>query len=83
MNQRHFGGKRREPSSFYYESSIKLEAHGDKAGDYIIISALLAKLKAKMAGYWPSSFFAFLSIERKPVTSMKNAKRNEDNIQAS
>ena len=41
------------------------------------------KRVVKMAEYWPSSFYAFLSIKKKPARSMKNAKRNEDNIQPS
>ena len=38
--------------------------------------ALLTKRKVKMAGYWPSSFFAFLWNETKS-RSIKTQKKNE------
>ena len=44
--------------------------------------ALLTKREVKMAGYWPSSFFAFLWTETKS-RSMKTQKKNEANIQSS
>ena len=40
------------------------------------IFALLTKREVKMAGYWPSSFFAFLWTETK-------SRENEANIQPS
>ena len=48
----------------------------------IYIYALLTKREVKMAGYWPSSFFAFLWTETKS-RSMKTQKKNEANIQSS
>ena len=44
--------------------------------------ALLTKREVKMAGYWPSSFFAFLWTETKS-RSIKTQKKNEANIQPS
>ena len=46
------------------------------------IYALLTKREVKMAGYWPSSFFAFLWTETKS-RSIKTQKKNEANIQSS
>ena len=46
------------------------------------IYALLTKREVKMAGYWPSSFFAFLWTETKS-RSIKTQKKNEANIQPS
>ena len=43
---------------------------------------LLTKRKVKMAGYWPSSFFAFLWTETKS-RSINTQKKNEANIQPS
>ena len=40
------------------------------------IYALLTKREVKMAGYWPSSFFAFLWTETKS-RSIKTQKKNE------
>ena len=40
------------------------------------------KREVKMAGYWPSSFFAFF-MDRDEVEVHKNAKKNEANIQPS
>ena len=48
----------------------------------VIIYALLTKREVKMAGYWPSSFFAFLWTETKS-RSIKTQKKNEANIQPS
>ena len=45
-------------------------------------NALLTKREVKMAGYWPSSFFAFLWTETKS-RSIKTQKKNEANIQPS
>ena len=45
------------------------------------IYALLTKRGVKMAGYWPSSFFAFLLYDF--VSVHKNAKKNKANIQPS
>ena len=42
--------------------------------------ALLTKREVKMAGYWPSSSFAFLWTETKS-RSIKTQKKNEANIQ--
>ena len=44
--------------------------------------ASLTKREVKMAGYWPSSFFAFLWTETKS-RSIKTQKKNEANIQPS
>ena len=46
------------------------------------IYALLTKREVKMAGYWLSSFFAFLLTETKS-RSIKTQKKNEANIQPS
>ena len=43
---------------------------------------LLTKHEVKMAGYWPSSLFAFLWTETKS-RSIKTLKENEANIQPS
>ena len=43
---------------------------------------LLTKREVKMAGYWPSSLFAFLWTETKS-RSIKTQKENEANIQPS
>ena len=43
---------------------------------------LLTKRKVKMAGYWPSSLFAFLWTETKS-RSVTMQKENEPNIQPS
>ena len=48
----------------------------------VAIYALLTKREVKMAGYWPSSFFAFLWTETKS-RSIKTQKKNEANIQPS
>ena len=43
---------------------------------------LLTKCEVKMAGYWPSSFFACLWTETKS-RSINSQKENEANIQSS
>ena len=43
---------------------------------------LLTKYEVKMAGYWPSSFFACLWTETKS-RSINSQKKNEANIQPS
>ena len=43
---------------------------------------LLTKYELKMAGYWPSSFFASLWTETES-RSINSQKKNEDNIQPS
>ena len=43
---------------------------------------LLTKCEVKMAGYWPSSFFASLCTETKS-RSINSQKKNESNIQPS
>ena len=43
---------------------------------------LLTEHEVKMAGYWPSSLFAFLWTKTKPRSS-KAQKENEANIQPS
>ena len=43
---------------------------------------LLTKREVKMAGYWPSSLFAFLWTETKS-RSIKTQKENEANIKPS
>ena len=43
---------------------------------------LLTKCEVKMAGYWPSSFFACLWTETKS-RSINSQKNNEANIQPS
>ena len=50
--------------------------------DTIVIHALLIKHEAKIAGYWQSSFFAFLWIETKS-RSLKTEGKNVVNIQPS
>ena len=44
---------------------------------YIVIYGLLTKGEVKMAGYWPSSFFACLRTETKSrsITTQKNRTR--------
>ena len=50
---------------------------------YVInIYGLLTKREVKMAGYWPSSFFACFWIETKSG-SINAQKKNEVNIQPS
>ena len=44
--------------------------------------ALLTKREVKIAGYWLTSFFAFLWTETKS-RSIKTQKKNEANIQPS
>ena len=53
-------------------------------GKYIVDSmyGLLTKCEVKMAGYWPSSFFACLWTETKS-RSINSQKKNEANIQPS
>ena len=46
------------------------------------IYGLLTKCKVKMAGYWPSSFFASLWTETES-RSINLQKKNEANIQPS
>ena len=46
------------------------------------IYGLLTKSEVKMAGYWPSSFFASLWTETEP-RSINSQKKNEANIQPS
>jgi len=46
------------------------------------IYGLLAKCEVKMAGYWPSSFFASLWAETES-RSINSQKKNEANIQPS
>ena len=48
----------------------------------IYIYILLTKREVKMAGYWPSSLFAFLWTEKKS-RSIKTQKENKANIQPS
>ena len=43
---------------------------------------LLTKCEVKMAGYWPSSFFACLWTEAE-LRSINSQKKNEANIQPS
>ena len=45
-------------------------------------AGLLTKCEVKMAGYWPSSFFACLWTETKS-RSINSPKKNEANIQPS
>ena len=45
--------------------------------------ALLAKRDVKMAGYWLSSFFAFLSSDWLSKRAIKTRKKNEVNVQSS
>ena len=49
---------------------------------YISKYGLLTKREVKMAGYWPSSFFACLWTETKS-RSINSQKKNEANIQPS
>ena len=46
------------------------------------IYGLLTKCEVKMAGYWPSSFFACLCTKTES-RSINSQKKNEDNIQPS
>ena len=55
-------------SKNYYTSLLKLNIYG-----------LLTKREVKMAGYWPSSFFACLWTETKS-RSINTQKKNEANI---
>ena len=48
----------------------------------IYMYGLLTKCEVKMAGYWPSSFFACLWTETKS-TSINSQKKNEADIQPS
>ena len=48
-----------------------------------IIYGLLTKCEVKMAGYWPSSFFFCVFMDRDEVEVHKLAKKNEANIQPS
>ena len=49
---------------------------------FVIIYGLLTKREVKMAGYWPSSFFASLCTETES-RSINSPKNNEANIQLS
>ena len=69
------------PWSFGVAFSTKLETPRNEASDYIIMH-YMTKRKVKMAGS-AKFFFAFLSTKRQPARSLKNVKRNEDNIQPS
>ena len=69
------------PWSFAVAFSTKLETPRNEASDYIIMH-YMTKRKVKMAGS-AKFFFAFLSTKRQPARSLKNVKRNEDNIQPS
>ena len=58
---------------------------GGKKGefrDWTNTYGLLTKREVKMAGYWPSSFFACLWTETKS-RSINSQKKNEANIQPS
>ena len=48
----------------------------------VYMYGLLIKCEVKMAGYWPSSFFACLWTETKS-RSINSQKKNEANIQPS
>ena len=50
--------------------------------DWVMQYGLLTKCEVKMAGYWPSSFFASLWTETKS-RSINSQKKNETNIQSS
>ena len=50
--------------------------------DHMDMYILLTKREVKMAGYWPSSLFAFLWTETKS-RSIKTQKENEANTQPS
>ena len=58
------------------------ENNNNPAGKLEHIHALLAKHEVKMAGHWPSSFYAILWTETKSM-SIKTQKKNEANIQPS
>ena len=47
----------------------------------ITVYGLLTKCEVKMAGYWPSSFFACLWTETKSRSINSQKKENEANIQ--
>ena len=49
---------------------------------YRYMYGLLTKCEVKMAGYWPSSFFACLWTETKS-RSINSQKKNEANVQPS
>ena len=65
-------------SSIFIHDSLSNTPYRKKSWIY----ALLTKREIKMAGYWPSSFFAFLWTETKS-RSIKTQKKNEANIQPS
>ena len=50
--------------------------------EYVCMYRLLTKCEVKMAGYWPSSFFACLctGTKSRPINSQN---KNEANIQPS
>ena len=63
---------------------VKIYSNTTDQSMYIIIYRyeLLTKCEVKMAGYWPSSFFACLWTETKS-RSINPWKKNQDNIQSS
>ena len=55
-------------------------ADGPERARWLHPYGLLTKCEVKMAGYWPSSFFACLWTETKS-RSINSQKKNEANIQ--
>ena len=60
-------------------ATIDLNRRQSMSNQYLNIYALLTKREVKMAGYWPSSLFAFLWTETKS-SSIKMRKKNEANV---
>ena len=62
------------------ETQMNINAIPNNMEKYICV--IDQACSVKMAGYWPSSFFAFLWTETK-LRSIKTQKKNEANIQPS
>ena len=69
-----------------YSMSLEARRPSFKSSDAFLwlfhMYGLLTKCEVKMAGYWPSSFFACLCTETKS-RSINSQKKNEANIQPS
>ena len=74
--------------SDFFELALDTRTHANHPFKLFVKSAkvnpygLLTKCEVKMAGYWPSSFFACLWTETKS-RSINSQKKNEANIQPS
>ena len=64
------------------KESYEIENHGEAIACSFIMYGLLTKCEVKMAGYWPSSFFACLWTETES-RSINTQKKNEANIKPS